>query len=186
MKGEKNMNVYESIVNSLNQVIDYEKGFTDNVRVQNISTTDKESSDTFGLSAFDIASWFIQYNNSQEETDLLTDLKLQKLLYYAQGISIKYTGKTLFKENIYAFRYGPVVKEVYNKYQKFGRNHIDETVNIPEFENDIRVILEDVYEDYGQYSAWKLVEMTHNESPWLKTEKNSIITVEKMREFFAR
>ena len=64
MKGEKNMNVYESIVNSLNQVIDYEKGFTDNVRVQNISTTDKESSDTFGLSAFDIASWFIQYNLS--------------------------------------------------------------------------------------------------------------------------
>ena len=59
-------------------------------------------------------------------------------------------------------------------------------MNIPEFENDIRVILEDVYEDYGQYSAWKLVEMTHNESPWLETEKNSIITVEKMREFFAR
>lgn len=166
--------------------MDYEKEILKDVRVQEMTVFNVSEPKTFGLSAFDISRWFINYNNSQEEADLLTNLKLQKLLYYAQGTSIKYTGKTLFTEEMYALQYGPVVSDVYNKYKVYGRNHIDEVVDAPELENDVTVILEDVFEEYGQFSAWKLVEMTHNESPWIETDRNCIISTDKLRDFFAR
>ena len=118
---------------------------------------------------------------------MLTDLKLQKLLYYAQGIAIKYTGKPLFNENLVAWDLGPVVPKVYNKYKKYGKKPIDEPIEKPNFENnDIEVILKDVYEDYGQFSASKLVKMTHDETPWKETPKNNVISIDKMRAFFAR
>ena len=186
MKGEWSMSIYESLKKSISQAIEYEKGNAENARVQEITVTNVPKTDSFGLSAFDIASWFISYNNSQESTDFLTNLKLQKLLYYAQGISIKYTGKTLFTEPICAMQYGPVVEEVYNKYKTYGRNPIDETIKIPTFENDVEVILEDVFDEYGQFSAGKLVDMTHHESPWLKTKRNHFISINKLKDFFAR
>ena len=45
-------------------------------------------------------------------------------------------------------------------------------------------ILEDVYEEYGQYTAWKLRNMTHEESPWLDTPRNEIITKDKIKSCF--
>lgn len=180
------MNIYDSLKKGITQAIEYEKENSENIRVQEMTVTNVSKPATFGLSAFDVASWFISYNNSQENTDCLTDLKLQKLLYYAQGIAIKYTGKTLFNESICAMQYGPVVKEVYDKYKSYGRKPIDENVKAPVFENDVTVILEDVFDEYGQFSAWKLVEMTHNESPWAETTRNCIITVDKLKKFFTR
>lgn len=108
-------------------------------------------------------------------------------MYYAQGVSLKYTGKTLFTESIYAWQHGPVVTEVYNEYKHYGKKSIDEQVDLPEFgNNNIEVILQDVYEDYGQFSAWKLVDMTHNEPTWKDTPEGNVITVSKMKAFFGR
>ncbi len=181
------MSVYESIMNGLGEALEYAKGDTSKARETAVTVTQTQNPMTFGLSAFDVAKWLIAYNNSQENADLLTDLKLQKLLYYAQGIAIKYTGKALFNENLVAWDLGPVVPEVYNRYKNYGKNPIDEPIAMPNFgDNDVEVILKDVHEDYGQYSAFKLVEMTHNETPWQETSKNNIISIDKMREYFAR
>ncbi|MDE7303533.1 MAG: DUF4065 domain-containing protein [Oscillospiraceae bacterium] len=181
------MSVYESIMNGLGEALEYAKGDTSKARETTVTVTQTQNPVTFGLSALDVAKWLIVYNNSQESADLLTDLKLQKLLYYAQGIAIKYTGKPLFNENLVAWDWGPVVPEVYNKYKKYGKNPIDEPIEKPNFDNnDIEVILKDVYEDYGQFSAFKLVKMTHDETPWKETPKNDVISIDKMRDFFAR
>ncbi len=106
------MSVYESIMNGLGEALEYAKGDTSKARETAVTVTQTQNPMTFGLSAFDVAKWLIAYNNSQENADLLTDLKLQKLLYYAQGIAIKYTGKALFNENLVAWDLGPVVPEV--------------------------------------------------------------------------
>lgn len=180
------MSVYEHIMTGLTEALEYAKGDTTKAREAAIEVEDKRKPDTFGLSAIDVAKWLIAYNNSQETAELLTDLKLQKLLYYAQGTAIKYTGRLLFAENIAAWRLGPVVPEVYDMYKSYGRNPIDEKIEKPEFDNDTEVILQDVYEEYGQFSASKLVEMTHEEMPWKDTPLNSDISVEKMIDFFAR
>ena len=181
------MSVYENIITSLNEAVDYAKGKNTNARTETVTTAQAHEPETFGLSALDVAKWLIAYNNSQNNADYLTVLKLQKLLYYAQGVSIKYTGKTLFTEPIYAWQRGPVVAEVYNKYKRYGKKQIDEQTDLPEFgNNNVNAILQDVYEDYGQFSAWKLVDMTHEESPWKDTPIDSIITVGKMKAFFGR
>lgn len=180
------MSVYENIVQGLHEAIAYANGEDTGARENTMTVTHISDAETFGLSAKDVAAWFIGYNNAQEDTDLLTDLKLQKLLYYAQGIAIKYTGKTLFREPILAWQYGPVVNEVYQQYRRYGRNPIDADIDMPVFEDDVEVILQDVYDDYGQFASWKLVDMTHSESPWKDTNLNSVITIDKMRSFFAR
>ena len=51
-------------------------------------------------------------------------------------------------------------------------------------DNETENILEEVYENYGQYTAWKLRNMTHEEEPWKTTTRNDIISKEKIRDFF--
>lgn len=41
-----------------------------------------------------------------------------------------------------------------------------------------------VYDEFGQYTAWRLRNMTHQEAPWLKTEQNDVISKELIRDYF--
>ncbi len=86
-------------------------------------------------SALDIATWFIYKNYAEKKEnqasnddyevyESLTHLKLQKLLYYAQGISLSQNDCVLFKEKIEAWEHGPVVKSVFNKFSSKGRTEI--------------------------------------------------------------
>ena len=45
-------------------------------------------------------------------------------------------------------------------------------------------LLESVYEEFGQYSAWKLRNMTHKETPWLSTKKNDVIRLDVIEKYF--
>jgi uncharacterized phage-associated protein len=132
----------------------------------------------------DIAKYLIMLEEKVEEQ--MTNLKLQKLLYYCQGFSLAIRNKPLFTENIEAWDHGPVVPVIYHEYKSYGANgftcpkDFDEKV-IPENE---RNLINEVYSVYGQYSAWGLRNMTHNESPWIKTPSNGIISHKLMKEYF--
>lgn len=68
--------------------------------------------------AVDIANWFIKRAIQDVQTnggEYITHLKLQKLLYFAQGCYSAMEGKPLFKEKIYAWAHGPVVSAIYPK-----------------------------------------------------------------------
>lgn len=180
------MNVYKHIMTGLTEALEYAGGDRAKAREAAVEIPEISEQERTLISAQDVAKWLIAYNNSREDTELLSDLKLQKLLYYAQGTAIKYTGKPMFSEDIVAWKLGPVVPEVYNKYKSYGRKPIDEAIEKPEFDNDTEVILMDVCEEYGQFAASKLVDMTHGETPWKETPQNSVITIKKMEDFFAR
>lgn len=113
---------------------------------------------------------------------------LQKLLYYAQGCYLAMKDKPLFNENILAWEHGPVVNEVYQEYKQNGSNPIvfDEPYDIKKVDNETRAILEEVFDVFGQYSAWKLREMTHEEAPWKETVRNDVIDREKIKDFFKK
>lgn len=68
-------------------------------------------------SAMDIAKWFI--NEIHPEP-----LKLQKLLYLAQGFSYAFNDKPLFDDDIEAWVHGPVVPIVYNEYKEYKYNPV--------------------------------------------------------------
>jgi uncharacterized phage-associated protein len=149
------------------------------------------------LTAQEVARWFLIRNNvsvRQFDGELLTHLKIQKLLYYAQGLFLAYTnGKELFNEEIYAWEHGPVVREVYDVYKSKGSNIIEYThepsddVLLEKVSNDedIRNILEATFVNYGKYSAWRLREMTHEEIPWKTTALNGVIEKAKIGKYFS-
>ena len=67
--------------------------------------------------AIDIAKYII--NKSIDFNRPISNLQLQKILYYVQGEYIKVTkGCKLFDEDLEAWAYGPVVPEVYYEFNK--------------------------------------------------------------------
>jgi len=119
--------------------------------------------------------------------DTISNLKLQKLLYYAQGFHLALFDKPLFNEAIEAWSYGPVVPPVYHRFKKFGGSAIPAQESKFDFSThptDSVKLLEDVYKEFGQYSAWRLRDMTHDEPPWKDTPLNTVIPHKLMSDYF--
>ncbi len=118
--------------------------------------------------------------------DIISNMKLQKLIYYAQGFHLALFDVPLFEEPIVAWEHGPVVESVYQDFKKFGASAIEVPHELDDtiLSDDQKDLMKEVYEVYGQFSAWKLRNMTHNELPWLQTPKNEIISVDLMKSFF--
>lgn len=142
-------------------------------------------------SASQIARWFLAYNRNQaadEGAEYISNLKLQKLLYYAQGSFLAVTDKPLFSDEIVAWQHGPVVESVYHEYKANGSNGIvfEEDFDFSQFTREENELLAEVYRTFGQYSAWKLRNMTHQEMPWCSTAQNAVISTDKIKEYFRR
>lgn len=136
------------------------------------------------ISAYDVANMFVKLNDT-ESGDVLTNLKLQKLVYYAQGFSLAIFNKPLFNDEISAWEHGPVVADLYHKLKKYGYRQVkmDEDVS-DAISQEQRDLITEVNKVYGQFSAWKLRDMTHNESPWLTTNRGDVITKDKIKSYF--
>jgi len=139
-------------------------------------------------SAFDVAQYFLA-QTSEDAGDLVSNLKLQKLVYYAQGFSLALHGSPLFEEPIEAWLHGPVVPTLYQRYKSFGSGHIPhpEGFDLSCFSPPERELLDEVYEFYGQYSAWRLRQLTHDEMPWkesFQSGSNQVISQSLMTRFF--
>jgi uncharacterized phage-associated protein len=136
------------------------------------------------LSAHEIAKYFVSLVD-EDAGDSISNLKVQKLLYYAQGAHLAVYGDPLFAEAIKAWAHGPVVPQVYHQYRQYGAGPIPvESVDLDQYSPEIREILDEVNSVYGQFTASKLRAMTHQEPPWRDTPQNEIITHDKMKDFF--
>lgn len=79
--------------------------------------------------AEDVAKYFIYLGSQQvvgdnKEREGVTNLKLQKILYFAQVYFLAKIGKPLFADPIEAWEFGPVVPNVYHKLKKHGSKAI--------------------------------------------------------------
>ncbi|MFV0634622.1 Panacea domain-containing protein [Demequina sp.] len=132
--------------------------------------------------AREIARWFIAWANADDEA-ALTNLKLQKLLYYAQGTHFAVKGEPLFEDEIQAWAHGPVIPDVYHCYKQFGGSPVsdEEPFEWTVVDREDAKILVLVWNTFGSKSAWKLREMTHQESPWLDHYRDGVpgITIPK-------
>lgn len=139
-------------------------------------------------SASTVANYFLSLAD-EEAGDQLSNMKLQKLLYYAQGFALAINGGPLFAEPIEAWTHGPVVPEIYHSFKTFGSGPIPRSAEFDPMSLDkaTRELLDEVYEVYGQYSAWKLRNMTHDEAPWAdayRVAPSSNIESHALRDFF--
>lgn len=140
----------------------------------------------------DVANFFVDWANRSEE-EHMTNLWLNKLLFFAQGQCLARYGKPLFNDAIEAWDYGPVIPAVYRKYKGYGRNPIsvvDDEYTPAKFTTDERILLADVLREYGVYNASALVSKTHQpNTPWSDAYiegANNEITPASMKDYFQK
>jgi uncharacterized phage-associated protein len=139
------------------------------------------------IEAKDVAEFFVMKGLQDEEESGISNLKLQKLLYYAKGFYQAIFDDSLFPEKLWAWTHGPVVPDMYREYKKYGFGPITELDYNPteKFNEEQLELLNEVWSVFGQFSAWKLRDMSHNERPWLDHEEDaSSIEDEELASYF--
>jgi len=140
--------------------------------------------------AMDVANFLIHLRNSDEEQGQyfsLSNLKLQKLLYYCQGGHFRWDGEKLIKDKRFeAWDYGPVIEEVYKNFKKYGQNDIygnDVEINL---NNNEKETVKAIWEQLKTSHPFDLVKSTHKESPWINARKQNRIFIsnDDIKEFF--
>lgn len=139
--------------------------------------------------ALDIAKKLIfkAQNDEPNGGERLTNLKLQKLLYYQQGFHLAVFGTPLFNEDVEAWMYGPVVPDVYNEYSPYGSSSLPEEEDAITLADDEDELFNEVYDAYRDFSAIGLMNRTHKEKPWASVsphDRGTVISQESMREYF--
>lgn len=132
-----------------------------------------------------VADYFLSLVK-EEEGDLMTNLKLQKLLYYAQGFHLATFGKPLFDKKIEAWIYGPVVPYMFKKYESYGKGAIPYKHNggFDDIDDETKALLDEVYTVYGQFSASALKDIVKMDPPYFNTPIRGVIEHDVMTEYF--
>jgi uncharacterized phage-associated protein len=119
-----------------------------------------------------IADYFLV--TAREEGDYISQLKLQKLVYYAQAWFLALYGEQLFEDDCEAWVHGPAYQVLYDRFRIYGWKPILEpesdevtraTVDLPV---KVKEHLDEIISVFGSESAHNLELMTHREMPWLK------------------
>ena len=120
-------------------------------------------------SADPVADYFLTSLMGQAG-DYISNLKLQKLCYLAQGYHLAYHNTPIFDDMIQAWAHGPVVVSLYHRFKKYKWHPIDlnDRVTWPSeyLHDDALHILSEVWRVYGQWSAKQLENLTHKQAPW--------------------
>lgn len=117
------------------------------------------------MQSLDVANLLItRYGNEIE----LTNLKPNKLVYFAQAISLRKYGTPLFDDEIQAWDYGPVEPKVYYAFNQFGSGVIRRPQGDVTIPSDLATnVIRDVMESFGKLTAFDLVRLSHRDgSAW--------------------
>jgi uncharacterized phage-associated protein len=142
------------------------------------------------VTAQEVADYLIAF--SHEHGDPVSNLKLQKLLYYAQAWHLAIHDAPLFSEPLEAWVHGPVVPSVYRRYKDWAWKPIEDNPKPPAFDGPTREHLAEVMRVYGTMTAYGLELLTHQEDPWKiargdlapDESSNAIISPEDMKRFY--
>ena len=140
-----------------------------------------------------VADRFIR--RAHEVGDPITNLKLQKLVYYAQAwYATLNEGQPLFPEPFEAWVHGPVCPPLYDRFRAYQWRPIDENVGATDLPADVCDHLDEVLAAYGNLTAYTLERLTHQEEPWRQARGDlppdarctNVIPVEAMVAFYSR
>jgi len=139
------------------------------------------------LSCFDVANYFLVLVD-REAGDSITQLKLQKLVYFAQGVSLALLDRPLFSEHVEAWAHGTVVPALYRQFRTFEYNAIPAPgeIDFDLYSRQQKELIYKVYAVYGEHTASYLRNLTHTHQIWrdAMSGKDKIIDQHKMQNFF--
>lgn len=138
-----------------------------------------------------IADWFLNAVD-RDSGDVVTHLKLQKLVYYAQAWALALLDRPLFDEDFRAWTHGPVLLSLWDEFKRYGWAALPPAENAPDIDGEVESLLRDVYRAYGEHSAKALEDLTHGEEPWmrargtlpLEAKSSAIIRKDDMRVYY--
>lgn len=151
----------------------------------------------------DVARFIINYCNDQKY--IISNLKLQKILYFVQAKFLTEMPYPCFSENIEAWNFGPVVPQIYNEYKRYGSGHIPKIETYFKYNKDDYFSMKKYYytpdvisvddqplitsmvDTCSHYSASQLVTITHKQAPWRNAFSpylNNVITKGSIKSFF--
>jgi uncharacterized phage-associated protein len=138
------------------------------------------------LGASTVADWFLC--RARQAGAVLTPMKLLKLVYIAHGWYLAETDRPLFGEPVEAWRYGPVVRSLYERFSVHGSGPVTQRIHCPDVDDDVHRTMEIVWNEYGPISARDLSRMTHQQgTPWQRVFSdgaNNVIAPTTIRDHF--
>ena len=113
-----------------------------------------------------IANWFIR--RAHRDKRVLSVSSILKLTYISHGQYLAQHGMPLFTNEIQAWKYGPVIVDVYNSFRRQGMEVSVPLRNLPDIEKPSDIgLLEEVWDQYSHRSAAELSRLTHiSGGPW--------------------
>ena len=149
-------------------------------------------------SARAIANSFLEIAKKNDKQ--LTNMQLQKLVYFAHGWHLALTGEPLLTDTVMAWTFGPVIPPLYNSLRSYGNGIITEPIRrkddltgeifvVKEPHTDyVEKVLQRVWEVYGHMTGSQLSYLTHQEgTPWdiiWKENKFSVIPNHLIKQHF--
>nr|DAO52241.1 MAG TPA: hypothetical protein [Caudoviricetes sp.] len=116
------------------------------------------------MKALEVARYILTKCNKDGQP--ISNLQLQKMLYYIQYEFLTNYGKPLFDDDFEAWKFGPVIPAVYYEYShmgafRIGADYKDYDKILSEISKDEINTLNDIIVDKRDINAWKLVDNTH-------------------------
>ena len=103
--------------------------------------------------------------------DLVTNLRLQKLLFFAQAWHLALRDKPLFQERFQAWVHGPVQPDVYARFSHFGSSPIEGISSVWIVPKEVERHIADVFEAYGSFSSYELELIACDDEPWREARR---------------
>lgn len=111
--------------------------------------------------------------DSHEAGSYLSLAKLQKLLYFAQARHLALYCRPLFLGRFEAWSHGPVLRSVYNRFEKYGWRNIDEQVYRPILDAETERFLKNLLDELGALDARALEAMTRRDDAWIAARQGA-------------
>lgn len=196
---EGKMSFFANIIIKIKKKIPFIKKNVENVtlypytkdekRCYNKLTNNGRRGNDMVYKALDIAKYIVHYCTVKKEQDI-SNLQLQKILYYVQGYFMKKYRLQAYNEEIYNWTYGPVTPAVYYEYNQYGGRKIliadedIEAIDIVAKNKHDRRLIDKVIDKCLTLSVGELVNKTHSEAPWSKTGTSDKIPIRLIDDYF--
>ena len=129
-----------------------------------------------------------------------TPLQLMKLVYYCHAWMLGIHEKGMISHKVKAWKYGPVITELYGETRRYGGSKIKSALGYKEFDyefeetftKDESDLIYHVYDHYSEWTGRQLSSMTHMAgTPWHKIrsstgDQNKEIPNEMIQEYYGR
>lgn len=132
-------------------------------------------------------------NIDQQDIEKMTNLRLQKILFFLYGFYWKENKKEIIPINFEAWQHGPVIKELYDyviekldsldkkRYEPLELSWFQSKENLNNLD---RKSFKKILNHLSQYSTIRLVNASHDTEPWLKTPNSEIIDNNLIKKWF--